>query len=182
MVHCGKRWGKHVKLYELLTRCRVLDEVIKRKWLPSKLDLGNGKLLIPSPLIGMHISSTISIMGSTSRIQPWESKVCLTTSGWYRWLNPIKTSIQTFKILMGGTDAEAEAPTLWPPDANSWLLRRDLVAGKDWRQKNGAAEDEMVEWYHWFKGHEFEQILGDSGGQGSLACCSPWGCKESDMT
>ena len=48
---------------------------------------------------------------------------------------------------MGGTDAEAEAPTLWPPDANSWLLGRDLDAGKDWRQKEKvAAEDEMVGW------------------------------------
>ena len=146
--------------------------------LTCKLDLGNGKLLIPTPLIGMHISSMISIMGSSSRIQLWESKVCLTTSGWYRWLNPIKTSIQTFKILMGGTDAEAEAPTLWPPDANSWLLRRDLDAGKDWRQKKkGTAQDEMVGWYHRFNRHEFEQILGDGGGQGSLVCCSPWGCR-----
>ena len=40
----------------------------------------------------------------------------------------------------------------------------------------------MVGWHHWLHGHEFEQTLGDSEGQGSLACCSPWGCKESDMT
>ena len=44
------------------------------------------------------------------------------------------------------------------------------------------AEDEMVEWHHQLNGHEFEQILGDSGGQGSLVCCSLWGCKELDMT
>ena len=43
-------------------------------------------------------------------------------------------------------------------------------------------EDEMVGWHHRFNGHEFEQTLGDSGGQGSLVCCSPWGCQESDMT
>ena len=43
-------------------------------------------------------------------------------------------------------------------------------------------EDEMVEWHHWFYGHELEQALGVGDGQGSLACCSPWGCKESDMT
>ena len=41
-------------------------------------------------------------------------------------------------------------------------------------------EDEMVRWHHQLNGHEFEQTLGDSGGQGSLACCSPWGCKELD--
>ena len=44
------------------------------------------------------------------------------------------------------------------------------------------AEDEMVEWYHGLDGHEFEQALGVDEGQGSLVCCSPWGCKEPDMT
>ena len=48
-------------------------------------------------------------------------------------------------------------------------------AGKHWRQDKRAAEDEMVGWHHWLNGHEFEQTLGDSEGQGSLACCSPWG-------
>ena len=43
-------------------------------------------------------------------------------------------------------------------------------------------EDEMVGWYHRLNGHEFEQTPGDGEGQGSLACCSPWGCKELDMT
>ena len=46
----------------------------------------------------------------------------------------------------------------------------------------GVTEDEMVGWHHWLNGHEFEQTLGDSEGQRSLVCCSPWGCKESDMT
>ena len=53
--------------------------------------------------------------------------------------------------------------------------------GKDWRQEEkGITEDEMVGYHHWFDGHEFEQapVFGD--GQGGLACCSPWGCKESD--
>ena len=43
-------------------------------------------------------------------------------------------------------------------------------------------KDEVVEWYHGPSGHEFEQIQGDGEGQGSLVCCSPWGCKELDMT
>ena len=50
------------------------------------------------------------------------------------------------------------------------------------QEEKGAAEDEMVGWHPQFNGHEFEQTLGDSEGQGSLPCCSPWGCKESDMT
>ena len=46
----------------------------------------------------------------------------------------------------------------------------------------GKTEDEMVGWHHRLNGHEFEQARGDGEGQGSLACCSPWGHKESDMT
>ena len=71
----------------------------------------------------------------------------------------------------------------WPPDVKTWLTRKDLNAGKDWRQEKGTTEDKMVRWPHWLNGHEFEQAPGDGKGrQGSLACCSPWGLKESDTT
>ena len=84
-------------------------------------------------------------------------------------------------ILIGRTDAKA--PIFWPPDTKSWLIRKDFGAGKDWRQnEKGMTQHEKVGWYHWLNGHEFEQALGDGEGQGSLACCSPWGHKESDMT
>ena len=53
---------------------------------------------------------------------------------------------------IGRTDAEAEAPILWPPDAKSWFIGKDPDAGKDWRQEKGTTEDEMVEWYHQFCG------------------------------
>ena len=57
------------------------------------------------------------------------------------------------------------------------------MLGKIGRQEEeGTTEDEMVGWYHRLDGYEFEQALGDGEGQGSLACCSPWGHKESDMT
>ena len=60
-------------------------------------------------------------------------------------------------------------------------LEKDPDAGKDCRwEEDGMTEDEMVGWHHWFDGHEFEQALGVSDGQGSLACCSSWECKESD--
>ena len=52
----------------------------------------------------------------------------------------------------------------------------------DWRQEKGTTEDEMVGWHHRFNGHEFEKSLAVGDGQGSLACCSPWGRKELDMT
>ena len=72
-------------------------------------------------------------------------------------------------------DGEAEAPILWPPDVKNQLTRKDPDAGKDGRQEEkGMTEDEMVGWYHCLKGHELEQIPGDSGGQGSR-CYSPWG-------
>ena len=86
-------------------------------------------------------------------------------------------------ILIGRTDAEAEAPVLWPPDVKSWLIRQNPDAVKDWRQKEkGMTEDEMVGWHHWLNEHEFEQAPGVVDGQGSLACCSPWDWKESDVT
>ena len=63
------------------------------------------------------------------------------------------------------------------------MQRTDPDAGKDWRQEEkGRTEDKMVSWHHWLNGHKFELALGDGEGQGSLACCSPWGCKESDTT
>ena len=86
-------------------------------------------------------------------------------------------------IFTGRTDAEAEAPIPWPPDAKSRLTGQDLDAGKDWRwEEKGMTKDEMVGWHHQLNRHEFEQAPGDSEGQGSLACCSPWGHKESDTT
>ena len=70
-----------------------------------------------------------------------------------------------------------------PADAKNWLIGKDPDAGNDWKQEEkGTIEDEMVGWHHRLNGHEFEQALGDGDGQGSLACCGPWGHKESDMT
>ena len=80
-------------------------------------------------------------------------------------------------IFIGMTDAEAEAPILWPPDVKNWLFGRDPDARKDWRQEKGTIEDEMNECHHQLNGHEFEQALGVGGGQGSLVCCNPWGCR-----
>ena len=78
----------------------------------------------------------------------------------------LKLKLQYFGHLMRRTDS----------------LEKTLV-GKDWRQEEkGMTKDEMVGWHHWLDGHEFDQALGVGDGQGSLACCAPWCCKESDMT
>ena len=83
----------------------------------------------------------------------------------------------------GRTDVEAETPIFWPPDGNNWLIWKDADAGKDWRQEEqGMTEEEMVGWHHHLDGHGFGWTLGIGDGQGGLACCGSWDCKESDMT
>ena len=86
-------------------------------------------------------------------------------------------------IFIGRTNADTEAPIFWLHDAKSWLIGKDPDAEKDWEQEEkGATEDEMIGRHHWLNGREFEQTLGDGEGQGSLVCCSPWSCEESDTT
>ena len=84
-------------------------------------------------------------------------------------------------ICTGRTDNETEAPILWPPDVKSRLIGKDPYTGKDWWQEEKGVT-EMFGWHCQLHGHEFEQTLGDSEGQGRLACCSPWGLKELAMT
>ena len=70
-------------------------------------------------------------------------------------------------LFIGSTDAEAEAPILWPPDVNSWLTGKDPDAGKDWRrEEKGTTEEEMVGWHHRLNGREFEKTLGVSEASG----------------
>ena len=72
---------------------------------------------------------------------------------------------------------------LWPPDAKSWVMGKDLDAGKDWRwEEKGTTEDEMVEWHHRIDGHGFGWTLGVDDGQEDQACCGSWDRKESDTT
>ena len=100
----------------------------------------------------------------------------------FKEIKPVNPKRNQSWIFIGRTDAEAETPILWPPDAKSQLIGKDPDVGKDWRQEKGMTEDEIVGWHHWLNGHEFEQVPGDGDGQESLACCSPWGHKESEMT
>ena len=97
-------------------------------------------------------------------------------------IKPVHPKRNQSWIVTGRTDAEAETPILWPPDAKNWLIWKDPDAGKDLKQEKGMAEDKMVGWHYWLNGHEFEQTLGVGDGQRGMVCCSPWGCKESDTT
>ena len=106
----------------------------------------------------------------------WESLDC-------KEIQPLHPKGNQSWIFIGRTDAEAETPMLWPPDAKNWHIGKDPDSGKDWRQEEkGTTEDKMVEWHYQLSGHEFAQTLGVGDRQGGLACCSPWGCKESDTT
>ena len=86
-------------------------------------------------------------------------------------------------VFIGGTDAKAETPILWPPDVKSWLICKDPDAGKDWGQEEkGTTEDEMVGWHHRLDGHGFGWTPGVGDGQGGLVYCGLWGHKELDTT
>ena len=87
----------------------------------------------------------------------WESLDC-------KEIKPVNPGNQ-FWIFIGRTDAEAEAPVLWPPNGKSWVTGKDTDAGKDWRQEEkGMTEDEIVGGHYWLDGYEFKQALGVGDG------------------
>ena len=126
---------------------------------------------------------------SSSHVWMWELdyKESRVPKNWYFWsvvlektlespldckeIQPVNPKGSQSWIFIGRTDAEAETPTFWPPDVKNWLIGKDPLAGKDWRQEEkGMTEDEMVGWHHWLNRLEFEQTPGDS--EGSLVWCS----------
>ena len=143
---------------------------------------------------------------SSSHVWMWQldHKESWALKNWYFWtvvlektlespldckeIKPVNPKGNQSWIFTGRTDAKAEAPILGHlmqrTDSleKTRLIRKDPDARKDWRRERGTTEDEMVGWHHRLNGHEFELTPGDREGQGSLACCSPWGHKQSDMT
>ena len=98
-------------------------------------------------------------------------------------IQPLHSKGDQSWVFFGRTDAEAENAILWPPHVKSWFTGKDPDAGRDWGQEEkGTTEDEMAGWHHRLNTHEFGWNLGVGNGQGGLACCDSWGCKESDMT
>ena len=101
----------------------------------------------------------------------------------YKEIQPVHPKGDQAWVFIGRTDAETEAPILWPPDGKRWLIGNDPDAGKDWRQEEKRmTEDEMVGWHHRLDGHGFEWTPEAGDGQVGLARCSSWGRKESDTT
>ena len=84
-------------------------------------------------------------------------------------------------MFIGRIDVEAESPNLWPPDARTNSFEKTLVLGKIESRRGKATTEDEVGWHHRLDGHELEQAPGVGDGQGSLACCSPWGCNGSDV-
>ena len=187
-ITVNSNYGHEIKRCLLLGRKAMtnLDSVLKSRdiTLPTKVCLVKA-IVFPVVMYGLW---------ELDHKEGWEPK------DWYFWavtlektlespldckeIKPVNPKGNQPWIFIGRTDAEAEAPILWPPDAKSQLIGKDPDAGKDWGQEEvkRVTENEMVRWHHKLSGHEFEQTPGDSEGQGRLVCCSPWGCKESDTT
>ena len=159
-----------------------LDSVLKSRdiTLLAKVCLVKGLVFFPSSHVGVweldHKESQ-----RIDAFELWCWRRLLKSPLDCKDIQPVNPKGNQSWIFIGRTNAEAL--TLWPPDAKNWLTVKDPDAGKDWRQEEkGMIEDEMVGWHYHLNGHEFEQALGFANGQGSLTCCSPWGCKESGTT
>ena len=99
----------------------------------------------------------------------------------FKWIKPVNLKGNQPWIFITRTDAEAEVPVLWPPDAKSQLIGKDPDAGKDWRQEEkGTTEDEMIGWHHQFNEHELQQTPRDSEGQGAW-CAAVYGVTKSQI-
>ena len=96
-------------------------------------------------------------------------------------IKPVNLKGNQSWIFIRRTNAKAEAPIFWPPDAKYQLIGKGPDAGKDWRQEEkGMTEDEMDGWHHWLHGGESEQSSGRWWR--TLACYSPWGCSQTRLS
>ena len=96
-------------------------------------------------------------------------------------IKPVNLKGNQSWIFIGRTDAEAETPTLWPPDAKNWLIWKDPDAGKGWRQEEKGTEDETVGWHHRLNGRDLSKLQ-ELAMDREDACYSSWGHKLLDMT
>ena len=150
-----------IKRHSLLGRKVItnLDSILKSRdiTLPTKFHLVKA-MVFPVVMYGCKIWTIKK--AEHQRIDAFEL--------WY-WRRPLESSLDCKEIqpvhpkgnqswmFIGRTDAEAQAPILWPPDLKNWLIWKDPDAGKDWRwEEKGTTEDEMVGWHHWHDEHEFE--------------------------
>ena len=179
----------------------MTTDEIKRCLLLGRKVMTNLDSILKSKDISDKGPSSQSYGFSSTHIWMWELdyKESWVLKNWYFWtvvmektfespldckeIKPVNPEGNQSWISIGRTDAEAETSILWPPDVKNWLTWKDPDAGNNWRwEEKGTTEDEMVGWHHRLNGHEFEEAPGVGDGQGRLVYCSPWDCKESDMT
>ena len=142
---------------------------------------------------GYGFSSGHACMWELNYKEDWAPK------NWYFWIVVLEKTLESpldckeiqlvhpkgdqSWVFIGGTDAEAETPILWPLHAKSWLIGKDSDAGRDWgKEEKGMTEDEMAGWHHQLDGHEFEWTLGVGDGQGGPVCRYSWAHKDLDTT
>ena len=175
---------------------KITADEIKRHLLLGRKVMTNLDRILKSRDITNKGPSSQGYGFSSSHVWIWELnyKESWTSKHWCFWIVVLEKTLESpldckeiqpvhpkgnrSWIFTGRTDAEAETPMLWPPDARNQLIGKDPDARKNWRWKEkGKIEVEMVGWHHWHDGQEFEQALGFGDGQRGLACCHPWGCR-----
>ena len=199
----ANRWGNSDRLFSWASKSvQMVTAAMKLKdtWLLGRKVMTNPDSILKSRDITLSTGSSSQSYGfSSSHVWMWELnyKESWASKNWCFWtvvlekalespldckeIQAVHTKGNQSWIFIGRTGVEDETSNLWPPDVkNIW---KDPDAGNDWRwEEKGRTEDEMLGWHHWLNGHEFEYAPGVGNGQGSLVCCSPWGCKESDTT
>ena len=174
------RWGNSGNFIFLGSRITAdgdCSHEIKRYLLLGKKVMNNLDSILKSRDITLptKVHLVKAMVFPSSHVWIWELdyKECWVPKNWCFWtvalektlespldskkIQPVHPKGNLSWIFFGRTDAEAETPILWPPDAKNWLIGKDPDAGRDWRQeKKGMTEDEMIGWHHWLNGHELE--------------------------
>ena len=197
----GKQWQTLFLRGSKITADADCSHEIKRCLLLGRKDMTNLDSILKSRDIADKGPSSQSCGFLSRHVWMWEldDKESWALKNWCFWTVMLEKTLESPLdckesqpvhpkgdqpwIFTGRTDAEAEAPVLWPPDVKHWLIWKDPDAEKDWRwEEKRTTEDKVVGWNHRLNGHEFQQAPGVGDGTGGLACCSPWGCKELDIT
>ena len=158
-----------IKRHLLLGRKAManLDSILKSRDITFPKNIHIVKALV-FPLVTYRCESWTKMKAERRRIdvfEQWHWKTLESPLDSKR-IQPVHPKGNQPWVFIGKTDAEAEAPILWPPDVKNWLTGKDPDAGKDWRQKQkGAIEGEMVGWHQWLNRHEFEQAPGVGEGK-----------------
>ena len=176
----ANRWGNSGtsdRLYFVGLKITVdgdCSHEIKRRLLLGRKAMTNLDSILKSEIFTNKVLSSQSYGFSSSHVWMWELdyKESWAPKNWCFWTVVLEKTVaspldckeiqpvhpkgdQSWKFI-GRTDAKAETPILWPPNAKSWLIWKYPDAAKDWRQEKGTTEDEMVGWHHRLNGHEFE--------------------------